>query len=79
MGPLLRITGWKPGLRKVSMTKVLRRSAGLDLAAAKRLTDRVLDGEVVELRFRDGDAARKCAVELEALGAIAEVVDRTIR
>ena len=45
--PYVVITGWRIGLRKINVTRILQARAGLGLAAAKALTDRVLDGETV--------------------------------
>jgi ribosomal protein L7/L12 len=75
MSPTVRITGWRPGLEKVSMTHAIRRASGLDLAESKSCTDRVLEGETVEVKVRDAEAARILAAELQALGALAAVSD----
>ena len=57
------------------MTKAIQRSAALGLADAKSCTDRVLNGETVDVSVRDAKAARELAQELQALGADAGVVD----
>lgn len=57
------------------MTLVVRRLAQLRLGRAKAVTDRVLDGEVVDVEVDDARAAQDLAQELQALGAVAEVVD----
>ncbi|MEQ1632207.1 MAG: hypothetical protein ABL997_07520 [Planctomycetota bacterium] len=57
------------------MTLVVRRLAQLDLGVAKSVTDRVLDGEVVDVEVGDTRAAQELAQDLQALGAVAEVVD----
>ena len=75
MRNLVRIRGWRPGLQKVSVTLVVQRLAQLRLGAAKSVTDRVLDGEVVDVEVDDARAAQELAQELQALGAVAEVVD----
>ena len=75
MRDLVRISGWRPGLQKVSMTLVVRRLGQLGLRDAKSVTDRVLDGEVVDVEVDDARAAQELAQELQALGAVAEVVD----
>jgi hypothetical protein len=77
----VRITGWRPGLRKISMTHALRTHAKLGLAAAKAVTDEVLGGAVVEVHLPSSEAAAALAAELEVLGAQAEIApveaDRT--
>jgi len=72
---LVRISAWRPGLEKVSMTLVVRRLAQLGLRDAKSVTDRVLDGEVVDVYVGDPRIAQELAQELQALGAVAGIVD----
>lgn len=57
------------------MTLVVRRLAQLGLRDAKSVTDRVLDGEVVDVDVGDPRAAQELAQELQALGAVAGIVD----
>lgn len=45
--PQICISGWNPGLRKVSHTKLLQVHAGMSLTEAKAATDRILDGQHV--------------------------------
>ena len=70
----LRISGWRPGLRKVSMTEALRSSLGIGLAEAKSITDRVLNGEIVELGVASGVDAEALSSALDLLGAESTVV-----
>lgn len=74
MSATVRITGWRPGLKAVSMTEAIRRSSALGLAAAKSCTDRVLDGHVVDVCTLDEQAGSELASTLLALGAVAELV-----
>ncbi len=71
----VRITGWRYGLKKVSMTTTIRDALGLGLAEAKQCTNRVLDGEVVVLDLPDREAAIALADALHELGADVEVAD----
>lgn len=73
--PEVVITGWRPGLLKVSMATTIRDHTELDLAESKRVTDRVLDGESVVLASLSAAAAESLAAELVMLGAIAVVRD----
>ena len=50
----IRIDGWRPGTKKVSLTDIILRSTDLGLAEAKSATDRILDGETVTLRLDVG-------------------------
>jgi hypothetical protein len=53
----IRITGWKAGLRKISLTKLLQQQ-GLSLGDAKRIVDDILDGREVLLTLsRSSDAS----------------------
>lgn len=70
----VRVTGWRVGLRKVSVTQTIQRHAGLSLHAAKSVTDTILDGQVVELPDLDSDAASALVAELARLGADACIV-----
>ena len=74
MSATVRITGWRPGQKKVSMTEAIRRSSTLGLSAAKSCTDRVLDGHAVEVCTLDEQAGSELVSTLQALGAVAELV-----
>jgi hypothetical protein len=69
----VRITGWRAGLKKVSMTKAIRLHGGLNLALAKNCTDSVLDGKTVVVDVPTLNDAHVLVDELIALGAVAEV------
>jgi ribosomal protein L7/L12 len=66
------ITGWRPGLAKVSMTEALREHADLGLADAKAITDRVLDGQTATVKVASDEAAAALINRLEQLGATAQ-------
>ena len=55
------------------MTQILREHCGLELAAAKSVTDRVLDGKVVEVQTPTLQVAQQLASELIKLDADAAV------
>lgn len=65
----VRITGWRYGLRKVSMTETIRDRTGMGLAAAKAITDAVLRGESAVVPVADYTAAVQLAAALRNLGA----------
>lgn len=71
--PYVALTDLKPGLRKVSLTKAIRKHAGLSLAQAKACTDRHLAGEQVVIALPTAAAARALAREAAEIGAVAEV------
>lgn len=73
-GSVVEIEGWNPGFQKVACTKTLQAMAGLGLAAAKHVTDAVMEGRVQRVPLPSDDAARRLAEALRQLGASARVV-----
>lgn len=71
----LRITGWRPALLKVSHTLFIRERFGLSLSEAKEVTDRVLDGEPVELLLPQPGDIHGIARKLTTLGAVVDLID----
>lgn len=68
---LVILAGWKPGMLKVSLTKIIRSSTGRELAEAKNCTDEVLAGRSVTLTFPTATAADKFCADAQRLGALA--------
>jgi hypothetical protein len=69
------LTGWSPGLRKISLSDLLRGDAGYSLKSAKSAVDQLLDNEPVSVDFPSREAAvsfLQRAVELGALGHLDE-------
>jgi hypothetical protein len=65
-GVVVELSGWRPGLRKVALTKLLR-EGGNNLADAAQMTGRVLDGKRVRVRlcrFKSVEAARVALTKL---------------
>lgn len=73
MAQRIDIIGWKPGLKKVAMTHLLRTHAGLSLNEAKCITDNVLEGQVVSLERVDSSTVHHLARALEAIGAVVSI------
>lgn len=73
--PLVEISGWREGFKKISCTQLLQERLGIGLAAAKAYTDQVLDGERVTVAVDPLVAAIQLADDLNALGAEARVLD----
>jgi hypothetical protein len=71
----VKVTGWEPGLRKISLTKLLQQDAGKDLAGAKALVDGLLQGKTFEVTFEEEQLARQFAEKAKAIGA---QIDRQI-
>ena len=43
----VRVTGWRPGLRKVSLDRLLHERFGMSMHQAKSTVDRILDNDIV--------------------------------
>ena len=71
--PQVRLTGWRPGLDKVGLTRVLQSELGLPLSQAKGATDRVLGGESASLPAPGRQTAERVATKVHAIGANAVV------
>ncbi len=66
----VRFEGWKPGLQKVALTKLLQKEAKLSLRSARECTNRLLEGEHVVVSVPTTEDARKLAARAAALGAV---------
>ena len=69
----LILKGWKTGLKKVSLTKLLKERTRLTLAPAKDCVDQLLEGETVYIEIASASEARQLAEEISELGVICEV------
>lgn len=71
----LSIVGWREGLLKVSMTKLLQEHLGIGLREAKQATDAVLEGRIICYELEESQA-EALAKALDNVGAIIEISDR---
>ena len=69
----LHITGWRPGLDKVALTKTIRSHTGFGLAEAKRCTDDVVENKPVVFRGLRSSDADAFLTDVRSIGAVAEV------
>jgi ribosomal protein L7/L12 len=69
----LIITGWKPGLNKIELTKIIRRYTRLGLAESKHTTDQVLEKKLVFFKDIDLDIAESFLNDLTEVGAVVEI------
>lgn len=65
----VRITGWRAGLQKVSVTQAIRGETDMGLGAAKAITDAVVRGEPASVPVSDWATAVRLAEHLQELGA----------
>jgi hypothetical protein len=75
--PTVRLTGWRYGLEKVELTKLIREKAGLALAPAKNCTNELLAGRPVSVVLPSLAIAREFLAMAERLGAEGVIQDET--
>ncbi len=63
------LTGWKPGLKKISLDMLLVKRLKAPIVVARKHVDDLIAGEVIELET-DSSSALDFARELEELGVI---------
>ncbi len=61
------LKGWKPGLKKVSLTKTFR-AGGIGLAAALKLTNQILDGAEVRVHLNQFATFDTASAEFTKIG-----------
>lgn len=63
---LIRITGWKPGLKKIDLNYFIRENCNLGLSDAKSVVDNILQNQPVKLEFSEfGERQRDTLKELQ--------------
>ena len=68
---MIRVTidGWRPGLNKVQLNRLLRQHAAYGLSEAKHAVDRLLAGEAVQFDSTDPETATAFCLSANAIGA----------
>jgi ribosomal protein L7/L12 len=69
------LKSWSPGLKKVSLTKLIREAAHLPLNEAHEAVNRLLVDEAVELALPSKRGAQRFIADARALGVRAEGVE----
>lgn len=69
----IKLTGWHPGLRKISLTKLLQGELGISVATAKAAVDDLLDGREVLLQVPDQADTHRLVTEIRELGATCQL------
>jgi len=72
---IIRYTGWKSGLLKISLHNLLQKYAHLSLGESKIMVDKILRNQVQEVYVGDTEMALKLLKESQEVGAICELVD----
>jgi len=68
----VRIAGWRPGLKTISLIDLVRGSARMSLTQAKDLVDSLLDGQSHTLSFETSEEARAFQAAADDLGVEVE-------
>jgi len=71
--PQVLILGWRPGLKSVSLVKLLQEHTNYSLKMAKEIVDRCLKGETVAVEMATQMEAERLAREASSLGAITAI------
>jgi hypothetical protein len=71
--PKLTLKRWRPGLEKITLTKMIQEKAGVSLTSAKDCVDRLLAGEEVSLDLPTSKEAASLGEAIRALGVDCEV------
>ena len=74
--PTIILKSWKPGLLKISLTKLLQEQAGLSLTASKQSVDRLLAGETISIDVATDAQAVQLAEAMTRVGAVCEIEER---
>ena len=73
--PKLKLTGWREGLKKISLTETLKQNTTLSVKEAKDCVDRLLDGEVVTVNLLPTVNPQELVKRVTGIGADCRVED----
>lgn len=71
--PTLSIIGYETGLNKFAMVRILKDSLDLDEKESNKMTDALMNGNIISLKFDDSEFAEGLAEELTEVGAKVKV------
>lgn len=72
----VKLTGWRVGLKKISLAKTIQDAVGGSIFDAKKIVEKVLSGEDVHLEITD-EAFEGFLENAKQAGAILEVAPET--
>jgi ribosomal protein L7/L12 len=78
MTSTVRLLSWSPGLKKISLAKLIRQAADMPLDEAHDAVNRLLAGEKVDVPVPTNARARTLIQEIRKLGAEAECVESAV-
>ena len=70
---IIRYTGWKYGLQKISLVELLQDYAHLSLGESKHMVDKILRNQVQEVYLKDISIALELLKRSQELGAVCEL------
>ena len=70
----IRIKGWNPGLKKVSLDLLLHKEVQLSLVSARDHVNLLIRGQELVFEFDDEEKAKYVCAEIRKLGANCEVL-----
>ncbi|MEZ5425033.1 MAG: hypothetical protein R2747_02105 [Pyrinomonadaceae bacterium] len=73
--PTVKIIGYGTGHEKVELTELLRDALQLGMEESRKMTDAIMSGNVISLKFEDEEFANGLAQELADVGARVQVVE----
>lgn len=69
----LKIIGYETGMKKIIMARLLQKRLALDEVQSRKMTDAIISGNVISLKFEDSDYAAGLSEELVEAGARVEI------
>ena len=67
---LVAVKGWNEGFQKVSSTKLIQETFGLNLKESKSYTDLVVNGDTVTFTFSSSEEMEIFKEKIRGMGAI---------
>jgi ribosomal protein L7/L12 len=64
----LTVSEWRPGLKSISLMRLIRHHTGCGLGESKRMVEDLLENTPIELQFEDSVRMREFVAEAEPLG-----------
>lgn len=72
------IRGWRPGMNKVELNRLLRDRAEMSLKESKASVDLILEGKEVSIDIPDRETAKALAEAMDGLGAICRIDEAAV-
>lgn len=70
----VRLVGWKPGLKKITLVDLLKQYAGHNLGTAHQAMVRLMEGGIIDVQIDDA-LVNEFVQAVETIGAVCECRD----